>query len=220
MKFHKIVGTILTLVMVLSIEAGCLRPSDIRMPPTTTTETAEAFQIPNNYTTYTDEASLFSVSYPNQWEPVSDLATISTQTKNAINAIKSGLPIENASILFIAGLKTMTGYIPSINIVVEPSPTGVNNNDQAVQSELLGLKQVDPNYQEVARTKALVNGKDAVIVEYKAHFSSTGQLMHNLIVVCLSGKTIWVLTCSAFDTDFSQWSSDLNNITRSFKIND
>jgi hypothetical protein len=129
------------------------------------------------------------------------------------------LPIENASLLFMAGARTSSGYYPNVNILVEPAPDGVFNNDQAVQSEMLGLKQVDPNYQEVSRTKILLNGKDATILEYKAQFSTSVPLSHNLILVSMSGKTIWVLTCSAFDSDFSQWSGDFNTIARSFKIN-
>ncbi len=213
MKFPKLSIVVFAFVMLISLTTGCSSRSS-----TTTATTTQAFQIPSNYTTYTDEGILFSVSYPNQWELVSDLAAISAQVKDAINDIKSGLPVEKASILFMAGLKGPTGYIPSVNIVVEPSPAGVSNNDQAVQAELRGLKQVDPNYQEVSRTKTVVNGKGATIMEYKARFSSTGTLMHNLILVCLSGKTIWVLTCSVTDTNFSQWSNDFNNIARSFKI--
>ena len=212
MKFPKLCTVIFVFIMLISLTIGCASQSS--------TTTTQAFQIPSNYTTYTDESSLFSVSYPNQWEPVPDtaLAAAMAQTKDTINAIKSGLPIEKASILFAAGLKKPTGYYPSVNIVVEPSPTGVSSSEEAVQAELLGLKQIDPKYQEVSRTKVVVNGKDAIIVEYKAHFS-TSPLMHNLVLACLSSKTIWVLTCTATDTDFSQWSNDFNNIARSFKIN-
>ena len=77
---------------------------------------------------------------------------------------------------------------------------------------------LDPNFQEISRTAIKVSGKDATIFEYKAHFSATTPLMHNIAVVCLSGRTIWSVTCSAKDSDFDQYSSDYNNIARSFQL--
>ena len=213
MKFNKLVFAIFISALLLVQSVGCSRPS--------ATTPTQAFQIPDNFTTYTDENSLYSISYPNQWEPMSesDLAAVYSQVKDAINDIKSGLPIEKASMLFLAGLRISTGYYPSINIIVEPASTLVANTNMALQAEINGLKQLDPNYQEVSRTKLKINGKDAIIFEYKAHFSSSTPLMHNVVIVCLSGRTIWTMTCSASDADFSTYSSNFNNIARSLKIN-
>ena len=209
-----------SLVVFLSLVIGCSRaPSAVTpSPKATTPKTTQAFQIPSSYTTYTDETSAFSISYPNQWESASNLASIQSKAKDVLTAMKTGLPIEAASMLFFAGLKTAGGYYPSLNIVVEPLPAGVSNIDQAIQAEMLGLKKVDPNYEEISRTKSSVNGRDAVIVEYKGHLTSGGPLVHNLLLTSLSGKTIWGVTCYAKDTDFSQWSSDFNNVVRSLKI--
>jgi hypothetical protein len=216
MKIFKLFAAVVVFLVVVSGPIGCSSSSSssISNPPKTT----QAFQVPGTYTTYTDETSLFAVSYPGQWEPVSDLASITANVKDNINNLHAGLPVANASILYLAGLKTTTGYSPNATIVVEPAPSEVSNTDKAASAEIQGLKQLDPNYQEISRTKLVVNGKDAILIEYKAHFSSTGELSHNLFLVVLSGKNIWTLTCSATDEIFGQWAADFNNIARSFKI--
>jgi hypothetical protein len=214
MKFARLFSLVAAVVVLLSLTAGCSNAQ----ASTATTTTAQAFQVPANFTTYKDENSLFSISYPNQWEPATDLVGLNTQMKDAVSAIKSGLPIDKTSILFMSGLKTTTGYYPGLAVVVEPAPTLVLNNGLAVQAEVNGIKQVDPNLQEISRTKITVNGKDATILEYKAHFSATTPLMHNIALICLDGRTIWSVTCSAQDTDFDQFSSDYNNVVRSLQL--
>ena len=211
MKFTKLFALTAAIIVLLSLVMGC-------SSSTAATATTQPFQIPANFTTYTDENSLFSVSYPNQWEPVADLAGVNSQMKDSVKAIKSGLPIDKASMLFMSGLKNSTGYYPAVAVVVEPAQGLVLNNGLALQAEINGLKKLDPNYQEVSRTKISLNGKDATIFEYKAHFSTTTGLMHNLALVCLVDKTIWTLTCSAKDEDFSRFSDDYNNVARSFQI--
>jgi hypothetical protein len=212
-KFTKLASIVLIFAIILSVTAGCSKSAS-------TTTTTTPFVVPANFTTYRDETSLYNISYPSQWEQLSeaDLAAVYSQAKNAINAINSGLPVEKVSVVFFAGLKTSTGYYPSTGITVEPAPTTVLNNSMVVQGVINGIKQLDPNYQEIARTKLSINGKDAGIIEYKAHFSSTTPLMHNIVLVCLSDKTVWTVNCSATDEDFSRFANDYNNILQSFQI--
>jgi hypothetical protein len=212
MKLTKLFIIVTASVILMSFIVGCSNAS--------TTTATQAFQIPDNFTAYHDENSAYSIAYPNQWEVMSEseLATLYAQAKETINAIKSGLPIEKASMIFAVGLKSTEGYYPSVGIVVESAPTIIFNNGLAVQAAINGLKQLDSNYQEIGRTRMSINGKDAAIVEYKAHFSSTSPLMHNYCLICLSGKTIWSVTCTALDDDFSQFSSDYNNVLRSFQL--
>jgi hypothetical protein len=211
-KFSKLLVVTLIFVLLLSQITGCSTPSS--------STTTQPFLIPDNFTTYTDENSLYTIAYPNQWEPMSEaeLTAMYSQAKDTINSIKSGLPVEKASMIFAAGLKTSTGYYPSAVIVVEPAPALVLNNNLAVQAEINGLKQMDPNYQEISRTKLTANGKDETIVEYKGHFTSSNTLMHNIVLISLSGKTIWTITCSATDADFTLFSDDYNNSLRSFQL--
>jgi hypothetical protein len=216
MQIFKLFAAVVALLVVVSGPMGCSTSASSSI--SNTPKTTQVFQVPSTYTTYTDETSLFALSYPGQWEPVPDLASISANVKDNLNNLHAGLPIANASILYLAGLKTATGYLPNATIVVEPAPSDASNLDKAANAEIRGLKQLDPNYQEISRSKIVVSGKEALLIEYKAHFSSTGEVSHNLVLVALSGKNIWTLTCSANDEIFGQWANDFDNIARSFKI--
>ena len=213
MKINRIFIFVLFMVILLALTPGCSSVSG-------TTTITQPFQIPDNFTTYTDENSLFSIAYPNQWEPLSqsELTSLYAQVKDAINSIKSGEDVDKASMIFMAGKKTGNGYYPYAGIVVEPAPSVVFTNGLAVQAAVKGIKQLASSYQEISRIKTMVNGKDAAILEYTAQFTSTTLLMHNVVLICLSGKTIWSVSCSATDTDYNHFSSDYNIVLRSFQI--
>jgi hypothetical protein len=210
MKFVRPAGMAFTAIIILLLFAGCTN---------TTSSTTTPFTIPANFTNYTDDTSLFAVSYPNTWEQASTMTTLHTQIINTINNINAGLPIKNSSVLLVAGLKATTGYYPNINVGVDPAPTGMTTNDQAVQAEIASLKKSDPNCQVVSQPKTLVSGKDAVIIEFKATFSGSPLLLHDYMLVCLTNGNIWTLSCTAKETDFTQLSGDFNIILKSFKIN-
>jgi hypothetical protein len=69
--------------------------ADDVVAPITNPSTTQTFVVPNNYTTYTDENSLFSISYPEQWEPDSNLANATAQMTQDINNLKNGLSVTN-----------------------------------------------------------------------------------------------------------------------------
>jgi hypothetical protein len=174
--------------------------------------------VPNTYTTYADENNFFSVSYPEQWQPDPNTANAAAQATQDISNLKNGLSVANTNILFLAGLNTSGGYMPNFNVLVESAPAGIENVDQAADASVQGMKEVLSNYQMVSETKTTIDGKDAVIIESTFSMSSTNTLFHDLALVQLSGNNIWVLTCSADDDIYSQWSDDFNNVIRSFKL--
>ena len=146
------------------------------------------------------------------------MVTLQNQITATINKINAGTPLTTGSVIFVAGLKADVGYYPNINISVDPAPTDLINNDQAVQAEANGIKTLHPDYQEVARTKIIVNGKTVWLLEFKATFTNT-PLMHDYMLVYLLNGNIWTLTCTATDTDFSQFKSEFTVIINSLKIN-
>jgi hypothetical protein len=51
--------------------------------------------IPSNYTTYTDEAGLYSISYPSDWQTLlSFIPDVESNVKDVIKAVDSDAPIE------------------------------------------------------------------------------------------------------------------------------
>jgi len=170
------------------------------------------------FATYTDSTGLYSVSYSQTWELANSMVTLQNQITSTINKINAGTPLTTGSVIFVAGLKADVGYYPNINISVDPAPTGLTNNDQAVQAEANGIKALHPDYQEIARTKIIVNGKTVWLLELKATFTNT-PLMHDYMLVYLLNGNIWTLTCTATDPDFNGLKGEFTVIINSLKIN-
>ena len=204
-KISKLCIIVFALVLLFSSVTGCSNKS------TTTTPTVA-------FSTYTESTNLYSISYPQAWELANSMTTLQSQITATINKINAGTPLTTGSVIFVAGLKADTGYYPNINISVDPAPTDLTNNDQAVQAEVNGIKTLHPDYQEVARTRIIVNGKTVWLLEFKATFTNT-PLMHDYLCVYLLNGNIWTMTCTAKDTDFSQYKTEFAVIINSLKIN-
>jgi len=176
-------------------------------------------EIPANYTTYTDESNVFSISYPADWETaLSLIAGLEQSAKEAINSLKTGVSVEKASIIFLAGRRTATGYEPSVNIAIEPVPEGVSTTDQLVEAEVQGVKKSTQDYREFSRVKTTVNGRETAIVDFEGTPTGASTKLHFLQMSMLVNKTAWVVTCVALPDDFSSWENDFNAIVRSLRI--
>jgi len=182
--------------------------------------TQTVYEIPSYYTTYTEEAQLFSISYPSYWEtPVSQLPEIEQQAKQSLSKLKTGLPVENFSIIFVAGPRIAGGYDPYINIAVETVPAGVRTHNQMVAAELKGLKMVSADYRQLSRIKTIVDGREDTIIDWEGTVPVQGKL-RSLQMLTLVDDTVWVVTCFTSPEKFSQWEIDFNTIVRSLRIYD
>jgi predicted nucleic acid-binding Zn ribbon protein len=102
--------------------------------------------IPAHFATYTDELGLFSVSYPPEWEL--DLGVIEEKEqaiRDIISSIDSDLPVEGASVLFLAGVPSEMGLFPSVTVGVEPCPVIVCTHDAVIKAEIEGAKVIMPD---------------------------------------------------------------------------
>lgn len=177
--------------------------------------------IPAHFTTYTDEASLFSISYPSDWEPVLSVIEEAEQaTKDLIRSIDSDLPVERVSVIFMAGEPSEIGLIPSIpstSIVVEPVPGIMWTHDQMVESEIKGIKEIVQDYHEFSRVKTTIDNRTATIIVWQGTIPQrvTGRYV---LMMFLVGKTIWIVTCLSLPENFSLYENDFNAIVRSLHI--
>ena len=209
----KVVGisaALLVLVVILSsVSLAC---------GTKPAQTPSESGIAANYTTYTDGANLFSISYPSDWEmALSQVEGLEQSAKEVTSSLKAGAPVEKASYIFLAGRRTATGYEPNIIIAVEPVPEGVSTHDGIVEAEVQVAKEVFPDYQEFSRLKTTVNGREATILN--AEGTPPEQVtLHYVQMIIPVDKTVWVVTCTALAEHFAQWENDFNIIVRSLRI--
>ena len=173
--------------------------------------------IPAHFTTYTDELGLFSISYPPEWEL--DFETIEETEqfiKDIISSISSDLPVEDVSLIFLAGVPTERGLFPSVNIIVEPCPLIVCTHDAVVRAEIEGGKEIWPDYHDFSRTKTTIDNRTATIIEYQ---NTVGSVTYRGVqMLLLVNRTVWVVTCSALTDEYSEWEDDFDAIVRSLRI--
>ena len=173
--------------------------------------------IPAHYTTYTDELGLSSISYPPEWElGLEYLENLERFVEDIIDSITSDIPLEEASFLFIAGLPTETGYMPSVNIVVEPLPE-MWTHDEMVTAGIEGVKAVMPDYHEFSRVKTTVGNRTATIIEFQGTLAGFGTF-REVQMYLIASKTFWVVTCTALADEYSKWEDDFDAIVRSLRI--
>ncbi len=180
-----------------------------------------ATDIPANYTTYIDESKLFSISYPSDWETaLSIVGAVEQKVKETINNLKTGISIEEASTIFLAGRRMAAGgYLPNMNIGVEPVPAGISTHDGMLEAEVRGLKMVLSDYREMSRIKTTIDGREATILSWEGAPPQLGK-MRFLQMFTMVDETIWIVTCTAAIDDFAEWENDFDNIVRSLRISD
>ncbi|MBI2861171.1 MAG: hypothetical protein HYX91_06655 [Chloroflexi bacterium] len=192
---------------------GCQSPTTVVPTPLPEPE------IPAHYTTYTDEAQLFSISYPPDWETaLSFIPDVKKNLEEVLNSIQSGTALEKVSIVFLAGLKSTSGFTPNVNIVVEPMPAGVKTHDKMVEAELKGVQQFVQDYLILTQLKTTVGGKEATIIDAEGTFPGQQGKQRILQMFTLVDKTVWVVTGTPPSGDFDRWAEDLHAVARSLRI--
>jgi predicted nucleic acid-binding Zn ribbon protein len=174
--------------------------------------------IPAHYTTYTDDLGLFSISYPPEWElNLESIEEIEQFSQEIIGSITSDIPLEDDHIIFMAGLPITGGYIPNVNIVVEPVHGIMWTHDQIVAAGIEALEAIASDYHEFSRVKTTIDNRTATIVECEVTVAGLGTF-HYVFMVCIVNKTAWTVTCTALPDEYSECEDDFDAIVRSLRI--
>jgi hypothetical protein len=208
---RKIFSACLSLISLLCLLVGCTSAIN-------TTTFAEP-AIPANYTTYTDEQGLFSISYPDDWEVITSLMQDAKAASDAvIKSINDNVPVEKVTAIFGAGLSDGFGYYaPFVNIGIEPMPILIRSNDQVAEAAVRGIKSIIKDYHELSRTKTQVDGREATIIEWEGTIPQD-QSARNFQMYLLVGRNAWCVTCRVPPGETDNWKNDFNSIVRSLRI--
>jgi hypothetical protein len=214
MKTASLKNSMVALVILfLSAITGCTSQTASSLTPP-----ASDLLIPADFTTYTEESGLFSISYPQDWElALSQIEDLQQSIKDLVTSINSNIPIEKTSIIFMAGLPNEASYSPNVNITVESLPGNISTHSLLVNAEIRGIKMVVDDYHELSREKTTVSGKEATIIGWEGTFPQFGK-GKVLQMFMLIGKVGWCVTCTPPDGEFSNWEKDFNSVVRSLRI--
>lgn len=180
-----VVHVVGVIILIIALVAGSVSPSP--EPP-----------IPAHFTTYTDEAGLFNISYPPDWEPAPLLKKLFEQ------AIE-----QPVNYVFVAWkpVASYKGFDATVTIsVIEEA--GLD------EESLFG--NTLPEYYEFSRTKTTIGKKKAVIIDYEANFS--GVKNRRLTMLVAVDNNLWKVSCRATPGKFSNFEDDFNAIVRSLRI--
>ena len=176
--------------------------------------------IPANFTTYTDETNFFSISCPENWEPdFSRMKTLKQEAANLMKSIDAKGSFEKSNMVFLGGVPLDGGgYNPSINILVEPLGDDNAKLEDFVDSFVQEYKRNLEEYNEYSRTKTIIDGRQAVILDFEARMPNF-PLVHFITMNIYIDKFLWTITCGVgLPLNFYDFKNDLYAIVKSFKI--
>ena len=201
-----IIGCIVVVIVIVAIATRPPTPVEPEPP------------IPAHFTTYTDSLGLFSISYPPEWEPALEyMEEIEQFARDIISSITSDISMEEAHFLFMAGLPTMEGFMPNVNIVVEPLPVTISTHHELVAASVESVKMVVSDYHELSRVETTIDNGTATIIECQATLPVLGTF-HYVFMCCIVDNTIWNVTCTTPPDEYSKWEDDFDAIIRSLRI--
>jgi len=178
--------------------------------------------IPTNFTTYTDEVNLFSISYPENWEPAfSMIERFKQETSDYLESIDEEGFSEINNVVFFGGILLDNGYYnPNITITIFAKPLGADNVklEDIVEIMVPEYKKYSEEYCELSRTKTIIGGKQAIILDFEACLPNM-PLAHYLVMYMFIDKYLWTTTCSIGPPlDFYDFKDDIYAMVKSLKI--
>jgi len=176
--------------------------------------------IPVHFATYTDKAGLFSISYPPDWEiALSKIEHLTQDTEDYLKGIGSEGSLAGGKVVFFAGIPHEAGHNPNMSVMVTPVGEGKWKLEDLVEAVVQrGYMKDAEEYHEFSRTKIIVDGREAIILDYEAKYPFLGAV-RALIMFLRDNKVGWVVGGGVLPPkDFSDYEADLHAIVRSLRI--
>jgi hypothetical protein len=155
--------------------------------------------IPADFTTYTDEAGFFSISYPKDWQPI-ELSRI-VNTKTIAQEIREG-DLARATTVFMAGLADRN--TPNLSINVNTAQGMGNNLYVEIQHTTERGRWLFSGYQLVSLVETTIGGKYAVVVDCMADYTGKG-IVHWVHLYTIHNQTLWTVTCGCEPSEYENY---------------
>ena len=161
---------------------------------------------PSGFLTFTDEVIGFQISYPPSWEPIDSELVASTWERNVDTLSQEGWDLSDASLIFAAGLPTNEGgYLPSINIGVEPLPSGMSADDYIKESIAGTKKDRSAGFTFVAQSDIQIGNLAATLIQFEVpaqdHGGPSGWRYTMIQLFVPQDRVGWVVTCALLSAD-------------------
>ncbi|MFC2050637.1 PsbP-related protein [Chloroflexota bacterium] len=187
MKKHKwqwsLIGV--SLLLLLSLVPGCV-----------TVVSPDQTAQPSGFLTYTDTTNGFSISYPSDWERVSQ-----------------EFLTQGEYVAFWA-LKLGNGMPPYLSVLESDLTPGTSL--EAFFEEEKAIAEAHPGYTFISKEKVVVNGIPGIkLVSTLVEADTPAKVMQLLLV---HGNSSWVITCLCAPGLYGNYESTFDSIINSFQI--
>jgi len=126
--------------------------------------------------------------------------------------------MEDAGVVFLAGMPHNGEYYPSVNIVVISRSPGYWTLDEVAEAEdELGRMYPTAGYELLSRTKTTVGGIEALVDDSVDNEPDYGKWRY-IQMLLVKDKFVWVVTCAAEFDDFKHYEDDFYGAVRSLRI--
>ncbi|MFC2018254.1 hypothetical protein ACFLTQ_03010 [Chloroflexota bacterium] len=210
-------AVILMLIPIMGMSCGSDSNGNGNVDGNDNVDTTES-PIPTHFTTYTDEMTLFSISYPPNFElALSQIDFIEENVKEILLSIDSGLPVEQVYLIFAAGVPAGMQYSPNVSIGCESLPGTEWTHDEVIEAEVQSIKSIIEDYHEFSRTDTTIDGRKATIINFEGTFPTLVKA-HLLQMYTCVDKIVWIVTCTSDLAGFVEYEDDFYHIVRSLRI--
>ena len=227
------VGLILLLA---SAVVGCSEPptenlstspsTEQQLAPSTTPKIALEPEppIPTHFATYTDEASFFIISYPQDWEPFPpSMEKIFPSNKDFFKIYNSNVALEGYLLIFTAESPREPGISgANVNIMVQSlsdmTSRGWLRLDEIVEAKLQRTEEIKQEYHEFSRINTIIGGREAVIIDWESSYPDLGKKARCVQMFMIADKLVWQITCNADSEKYDYFKDDLDALVRSLRI--
>ena len=202
---------------------GILLLSACGAPATAPAPVSES-AIPAHFTTYTDEAGFFSISYPPEWKPFPSWAEeLGVLSKDFFKGYDSDTSLVGLFFVFIAEApRDSGGSSPNVNIVIQAlsdmTMRGWKTLDEIVEAKLQRTKEIKQGYHEFSRFSTIIGGREAVIIDWESSTSELGKKARSVQMFLIADNLVWKVTCYVDSEKLSNFEDDLHAIVRSLRI--
>ena len=205
------------LILFVMVVGACTEkgaPPTFEPLPTTT--------IPPDFVVFTDELSLFSISYPSDWElDLASMEQLGEIVDNIIESKTSEVSLDTTGFVFFAGLPRLQGYDPNTTIAVKSLPGSMPVAEYWEASKRL-LPEVYTGYSLNAENRVILGDKESMIVDYEFNASSVisgapGKI-RLIQSVTIDGAVGWSVACGVSSPVSQAQLQTCDAVVRSFRI--
>jgi hypothetical protein len=147
------------------------------------------------------------------------IESLKQEAENLLKSIDEKGSFKKNNVVFFGGVPLDSGYYnPNFGIIVEPLGDDNVKLEDLVELSIRECKRISEEYREFSRTKTIIDGRQAIILDFEAHVPNLA-LIHYLSMSMCIDKFLWTTTCAICPPlNFYDFKNDLYAIVKSFQV--